>query len=153
MLTTLRTYRLPAALVALTMVFGVLVPLVQHACAWANMSGMATSMELPCHDVAEAVPVSHDTGMPCHDTGTDGVHIAPGTPVGPGCCLITTEQPVVEVARISAPVLEHVVVLAPAYILTLPDTEPRASLRMRDASLESAPLPSPLHILHASLLI
>lgn len=153
MLTSLRTYRLPATFVVLTMAFGVLSPLVEHACAWVNVSGMMASMELPCHDKAEAAPVSHETDMPCHDAGASDVQIASGSPGQPGCCLVTAEQPVVEGVRVTAPTLEHVVVLVAAYTFSIPSEERQPALSARDTGIDRPSRPSPLHILHASLLI
>lgn len=153
MLTSLRTYRLPAAIAVLAIAFGVLVPLAQHVCAWVDVNGMMASIELPCHDEATDRPVSHEADLPYHDTGTDGVQLEPGSSGRPDCCLIAAEQPVVEGVRISTPVLEHVIVLSPGYTVTLPDEEQHSALSARDTGPERPPSATPLHILHASLLI
>ena len=75
MLTSLRTFRLTAALMAVLLLLGSSLPLVQHVCAMANRHGEAQDHPCPIHEHDEA-PAQH--GMHAHGSMHDGpMHTPP----------------------------------------------------------------------------
>lgn len=154
MLARLRTFRLFAALLAATMLFGSTLPLVQHACAMAlqqrrDIGGFDHAMPSGHHHAAmqhHASPAPLGEAMPCHDAEPQ-----PAT-MGPCCFLKAAAQ-----ADTMASLLRNAESATAAPLATKPLVLPDPDVRQPTGFWFDTGPPRArsiaLHLLHAAFLI
>jgi len=154
MLARLRTFRLVAALMAATMLFGSTLPLVQHAYAMAqahrNLDGFAHAMPSGLHHTAmQHHASSSDESMPCHKADDAEQH--PATPET--CCFLKAAAQ----ADTTAPILRNTESTTTAPLPTQPLVLPDAETHQPTGFwLDTGPPRArsiALHLLHAAFLI
>jgi hypothetical protein len=157
MFARLRTFRLFAALLAATMLFGSTLPLVQHAWAMAlqahgDMGGLDHEMPSGHHHAAmqhHAAPASSDESLPCHNADDAEPH--PAT-MGSCCFLKAAAQ-----ASTMASLLHSAEVATtpplPVQPFVLPDPEAHQPTDFWFDTGPSRARSIALHLLHAAFLI
>lgn len=163
MLATLRTYRFVSALVAVVLLAGTSVPLMQHLCTEGQIRFKVVSSECCCEE-DRSHGSHHDHGMPhgamAHDLGTHVAHQPPlpvsaeacphesqPTPAN-DCCNVEVVQADLDqllLTKLTDDGLTAPLLLAWTDIDGLRDATPEVRLSVDTGP---PPLPAPLHILH-----
>ncbi len=148
MLASLRTFRLPAALLAALMLLSGSMPLVQHACAM-----LAKHLHACCDEHAATPPRhGHDahTPPPCHDALPLDAH---GTPATTDCCLVESTPALPARASLLDAPSSRLLALLPSLrtdALPAPGRSPSLPLFFDTGAPPGSPVA--LHLLHAALL-